>query len=83
MLFDGYMENTVLFTSYLFNPNWGTFHPLSFCIRFCQMNFYQKNSNFFEVKIDINWVNLTTCQAHSLKIIPLGGVKDEQFFLLS
>ena len=45
------------------NPNWhevGHFaSPVHFCIRLCQLNFYQKYSNFFEVKIVINLINLT------------------------
>ena len=46
------------------HPNWhetGHFYPpCNFGIGFCIENF----QTFFEVKIDINWVNLTPCQAH-------------------
>ena len=51
-----------------FDPNWhegGHFPARCPCwIRFCQLNFYQKLPNFLEVKININWVNLTPRQAH-------------------
>ena len=38
--------------------------PCPLWIALCQLNFYQKFPNFFVVKIDINLVNLTPCQAH-------------------
>ena len=59
-------------------PNWheggrALLSPCPFWTEFCQ-----------EVKIDINRVNLTPCQAHEvLYKMPLGGSKDEHFFLLS
>ena len=63
-------------------PNWHGGSLLSPCysgIGFCQLIFYQKCPNFLEVKIDINWINLTPCQAHSLIKMPLGGAKDKYF----
>jgi hypothetical protein len=34
-------------------------------IRYCQLNIYQKKfQTFLEVKIEINRVDLTPCQAH-------------------
>ena len=47
--------------------------------------FVKKFQTFLEVKIDINWVNLTLCQAHWVLLkISLGGARDEYFscFLL-
>ena len=38
--------------------------PCPFWIRFCLLNFYPKFPNFLEVKININQVNMTPCQAH-------------------
>ena len=58
---------------------------LFICKYFLELDFYQKFPTFFEVKIYINRVNLTPCQAHwVLKNMPLGGgAKDEHFFFLS
>ena len=42
----------------------GTFHPLSFLDQILSAEFLSKNSKLLEVKIDINSVNLTLCQAH-------------------
>ena len=42
----------------------GTFHPLSILDQICQLIFDQKFPNFFKVKMCINQVNLTPCQAH-------------------
>ena len=43
--------------------------------------FLSKNvQTYLEVKIDINWINLTPCQAHCFLIKnALGGAKDEYF----
>ena len=42
--------------------------------------FIKNIKTFLEVKIDINQVNLTPCQAHwVLWKMPLGGAKDEHF----
>jgi len=69
----------------LLNPNWheaGHFHlplvtlGLDFVSWICIKNF----QTFLDVKIDINWVNLTPCQAHwVLQNLLLGGAKDEKF----
>ena len=49
-------------------------------IGFCQLNFYQKFTNIFEVKIEINRDNLTPCQAHRvIKNLILGCPEDENF----
>ena len=42
---------------------------------------FEKN---LKMKIGINWVNLTLCHTHwVLQKMPLGGAKDEHFFLFS
>ena len=61
-------------------PNWheaGHFPPCPFWIRFLAAYFYQNFQSFFEVKIDINRINLTPCQV--LWKMPLGGSKDKYF----
>ena len=59
---------------------WGAIllSPCHFWIKFCRLNFCVLC--FLEVKIDINWVNLTPCQAHwVLQNLLLGVAKDEHF----
>ena len=49
----------------LFGTGGGAFlSPCPCWIRFCQLNFFQKFPNFFEVEIDINPIILTPCPAH-------------------
>ena len=40
-----------------------TFISLSFLNQILSAVFYRNNTNFFDLKIDINWVNLTLCLA--------------------
>ena len=76
-------EEVVLATKYI-NPNWheqGTFTPLVILgldlVCWISIKNFQ---SFLEVKIDINWVNLTPCQAHwVLQNLLLGVAKDEHF----
>jgi len=76
-------EEVVLATKYI-NPNWheqGTFTPLVILgldlVCWISIKNFQ---SFLEVKIDINWVNLTPCQAHwVLQNLLLGVAKDEKF----
>ena len=76
-------EEVVLATKYI-NPNWheqGTFTPLVILGLYLVCWISIKNfQSFLEVKIDINWVNLTPCQAHwVLQNLLLGFPKDERF----
>ena len=58
----------------------GTFHPL-FGSDFVSWIFVKNFQTLLEVKIDINRVNLTPCQAHcGLCKMPLGGAKDKHFY---
>ena len=70
-------------TKNMLNPNWheaGHFPPLVlFGTDFVSWIFTRNFQTFLEVKIDINWNNLTPCQVNCvLKKMPLGyiiGVK--------
>jgi hypothetical protein len=51
-----------------------------FWIIFWQLSFSKNSQTVLEVKIDIDCINLTPCQAHwVLENMPLGGAKDEHF----
>ena len=62
--FRSFQKTKISRTDPILNPNWheaGHFYPpCNFRIGFCQLNLYQ---TFLEVKIDINWVDLTYRQA--------------------
>ena len=60
----------------------GTFTPLVILgLDFVSWIYIKNFQTFLEVKIDINWVNLTPCQAPwVLWNLLLGGAKDEHFF---
>ena len=66
------------------NPNWHEGRhfppPVLFGPDFVSWIFTKNFQTFLEVKIDINRVNLTPCQAHrGLKNMLLGGTEDEHF----
>ena len=69
---------------YRINPNWHEgkyFYLLAiFGSDFVRLFFIKNFETFLEVKIYINWVNLTPCKAHSvLEKMPLDGTKEEHF----
>ena len=54
--------------------------PVLFGSDFVSLFLIKKLQTFLKVKIDNNWVNLTSCQAHwVLWKMPLGGAKAEHF----
>ena len=72
-------------TSTRLNPNWheGRYFSLLvlFGSDFVSWIFIKYFQTFLEMKIDINWVNLSPCEAHCSKIllskISQGGAKDD------
>ena len=72
---------TKLWTLTLIGMRQGGFTPLIiFVLDFVSWIFIKNFQTFLEAKIEINWDNLTPCQAHWVLLnLLLGGAKDEHF----